>query len=88
MLVSQSSGKSSAQTYSQLLSELARRVEWLCRSCPEEMRGAAAYEALVQFKPLVQEAIEALDDIKERRDLTEDEQAWRGALRLLVGAQS
>ena len=47
MLVSHRSASQNAENQSQLLDELAHRVEWLCRRCPEDLRGAAAHEELV-----------------------------------------
>ena len=71
---------------SELLAELSRMVEWLCRRCPEEVRAEAAHEELVELRPRVKEAIEALDFIKERRGLTEEELAWRRVFMLLCNA--
>lgn len=86
MLVSHRSASQSAESHSELRSELARTLEWLCRHCPEDVRGEAAHEELVGVRPRVQVAIETLEDIKKRRGLTEDELAWRRALTLLHNA--
>lgn len=86
MLVSHRSSSQSAEDHDELRSELSRTVEWLCRCCPEYLRGPAAHEELVGVRPRVQEAIETLEDTRKRRDLTEDELAWRRTLTLLLNA--
>ena len=87
MMLSRGSTSTSAESQSDLLSELERRVAWLCRRCPEEIRGTAAHEEMVELRPRVHEAIEELENIKERRRLTEEEKALQRALRLLLYAQ-
>ena len=87
MMLSRGSAPTSAESQSDLLSELERRVAWLCRRCPEEIRGTAAHEEMVELRPRVHEAIEGLDFIKERRPLSEEEKALQHALRLLLCAQ-
>jgi len=86
-MLSRGSASTSAESQSDLLSELERRVAWLCRRCPEEIRGTAAHEEMVELRPRVHEAIEELENIKERRRLTEEEKALQRALRLLLYAQ-
>jgi hypothetical protein len=86
-MLSNRSTSTGAENQSELLNELERTLEWLCRSCPEQMRAEAAYEELVELRPRVEGATQALDLIKERRRLTEDEFAWRRVLRLLRNAQ-
>jgi hypothetical protein len=86
MLVSHRPAPTSAEDHNELRSELSRTLEWLCRSCPEEVRAEAAHEELVEVSPRVQVAIEAIEDIKRRRRLTEDELAWRRTLTLLLNA--
>ena len=85
--MSHRSASQNAENQSELLNELAHRVEWLCRSCPDDLRGAAAHDELVNLRPRVQEAIEAPEDIKERRGLTEEELAWRRVFKLLLNAR-
>jgi hypothetical protein len=75
-----------AESRSELLEELESTLEWLCRRCPEEVRGRAAHEELEEFRPRVQKAIEEFKEIQERRPLSEDELACRRALRLLLAA--
>jgi len=87
VVLSHRSASTSAESQSDLLWKLERKVEWLCRRCPEEIRGTAAHEEMVELRPRVQEALEALDFIKERRRLTEEEKALQRALRLLLCAQ-
>jgi hypothetical protein len=87
VMLSRGSAPTSAESQSDLLSELERRVEWLCRRCPEEIRATAAHEEMVELRPRVQEAIEGLENIKERRRLTEEEKALQRALSLLLCAQ-
>jgi hypothetical protein len=87
MLVSHRSASISAEDRSEVTSELARRVEWLCRICPEDLRGAAAHEELAEFRPRIQESIEALKSIEQSRRLTEEGLAWRRALTLLLSPQ-
>ena len=84
MPVSHRSASRSAENQSELLDELSYTVVWLCRSCPEDFRAEAAHEELVGVRPRVQVAIEAIQDIKKRRRLTEDELAWRRTLTLLL----
>ena len=86
MLVSHRPVPTSAEDHKELQSELSRTVGWLCRSCPEDLRGEVAREEIVGVRPRVQEAIEALRDTKERRRLTAEELAWRRALTLLLNA--
>lgn len=86
MLMSHRSASQSQVVQSELLEELTRRVEWLCRNCPEEMRGEAAREELERLMPRVRKAIEEVEYIKQLRRLTEEELAWRHALMLLLNA--
>ena len=87
MVLSHRSASTSAENQSDLLWELERRVAWLCRRCPEEIRATAAHEEMVELRPRVHEAIEGLDFIKERRRLSEEEKALQRALSLLLCAQ-
>ena len=87
MMLSRGSTSTSAESQSDLLSELERKVEWLCRRCPEEIRATAAHEEMVELRPRVHEAIEGLDFIKERRRLSEEEKALQRTLWLLLCAQ-
>ena len=76
--------KDRSELTNKLTNELALSLEWLCRSCPEELRGAEAHGELVKLMPRVREAIEALEDVEERRGLTEEERACRHAFMLLL----
>jgi hypothetical protein len=87
MLMSHRAVSRRAESRSELLEDLDSTLEWLCRRCPEEVRGRAAHEELVELRPRGQDAIEALEHIKEKRHLTEEETALRRAFRLLMAAQ-
>lgn len=65
---------------------VVRAVLRLSRRCPAPARAAAAQEVLADLKPLVHGALEALEDIEERRHLTDEEQARRHAFATLLCA--
>lgn len=78
------SASHSAESQGDLIRELELTLEWLCRRCPEQMRARAAHEELVGFRPRVQEAIEALENTRDRRDLNEEERTLRRTFGLLL----
>jgi hypothetical protein len=86
ILVSHRSASKGAEGQSELLGELVRSVVWIFRSCPDEMREAAAHDEMLQLKPHVKEAIDVLGDIEKQRHLTEEEMTLRRAFRLLLVA--
>jgi flagella basal body P-ring formation protein FlgA len=59
-------------------------VERLSRRCPAHLVGAVARENLLELRPLLQDALAALEDIERRRNLTEEELALRHAFRMLL----
>jgi hypothetical protein len=87
MLSQRSPSRSAESQSNELLNELVRNVEWICRRCPENLRGEVAHEELLQLRPRVQEALAALEDVEERRGLTEEEHVWQRVFKLLLGAE-
>jgi hypothetical protein len=85
-MLSHRSASWSTESQRELLDELESALEWLCRRCPDDLRAEAAHEVLVELRPRVKEAIQALDLIKERRRLTEEELIWRRVFMLLLNA--
>jgi hypothetical protein len=63
---------------------LCETVERLSRHYPPHLVGLAACEELQTLRPHVLKSLEALADIERRRDLTDKEQALRGAFRILL----
>ena len=59
-------------------------VKLLSRSCPPDFLAEAAREDLLALKPRLEEALEALEDIKRRRSLTEEELAQQYAFKMLL----
>ena len=63
---------------------LAREmVDGLLR-CPAERKEAATHEALVNLRPHLQGALEALETIRRVRGLTDEELAQREAFMMLL----
>jgi hypothetical protein len=60
------------------------RVKLLARSYPSELLGEAAREDLLDLKPHIQGALEALEDIQRRRSLTHKEFAQQHAFKMLL----
>ena len=54
------------------------------RSCAPHLIGEAAREELEDLRPHLLEAFDALARIERRRGLTDQELAWRRALRILL----
>ena len=59
-------------------------VKLLSRTCPPSLLGEAAREDLLALKPRLEEALEALEDIKWRRSLTEEEINQHYAFKMLL----
>jgi hypothetical protein len=60
------------------------RVKLLARNCPSDLLGEASRENLLDLKPHLQGALEALEDIKQRRSLTHKELAQQHAFMMLI----
>ncbi len=58
-------------------------VEHLSR-CPIHLLGMAAREALMNLRPHLKDALDALEDIEGRRTLTDEELARRRAFKMLL----
>ena len=65
---------------------LRRTVERLSRGCPPELLGTAARDELLDLRPHLRGALDALAYIEELRDLTEEEHARRRAFKMLLEA--
>jgi hypothetical protein len=63
---------------------LQQTVELLSRRCPRHMLEEAAHDDLVYLRPHLQEALAAMVDIEQRRDLTDEELARRRAFKMLL----
>ena len=61
-----------------------QRVVRLARCCPLLLLGVAAREEVVQLRPHLQEALDALGDVEGRRSLTHDELTQRHAFKMLL----
>lgn len=59
----------------------------LCRDCPEYLLGVAAQDALMDLRPRVLEALEALEEIEKRRQLTEEELSQQHAFVTLLNTK-
>ena len=66
---------------------LLETVKLLSRSCPSEFLPEAAREDLLALKPHLQEALEALEEIQRRRNLTEKEHCQQYAFKMLLGCR-
>jgi hypothetical protein len=60
------------------------RVKLLARSYPSDLVGEAAREELLELKPHLQGALEALEDIQRRRSLTHKELTQHHAFKMLL----
>ena len=63
---------------------IVEAVKRLSRTCPPSLLGEAAREDLLALKPRLEEALEALEDIKRRRSLTEEEINQHYAFKMLL----
>jgi hypothetical protein len=62
-------------------------IDWrYCSGITPHFR-VAAHEELLELRPRVQEAIESLEHVKERRRLTEEGLAWRRVFKVLLIAR-
>jgi hypothetical protein len=59
-------------------------VKRLCRRYPSDLLAEAAREDLLELKPHIQGALEALEDIQRRRSLTDKELAQHHAFKMLL----
>ncbi len=65
--------------------DLVRRtVVLLCKGCPPGSLGPTAHRALAGMRPRVRGALGALEEIEERRPLTDEEVARRRAFAMLL----
>jgi hypothetical protein len=65
---------------------LERVIDGLRRH-PSEQMAAAAHEALMDLRPHVEAALEALEDIEEHRNLTDREQDLQHAFKMLLAVR-
>ena len=63
---------------------IVEALKRLSRDYPPSLLGEAAREDLLALKPRLEEAIEALEDIKRRRSLTEEELVQHSAFKMLL----
>ncbi len=63
---------------------IVQMVKFLARDCPPGILGEAAREDLLALKPHLEEALEALEDIKRLRSLTEEELTQQYAFKMLL----
>jgi hypothetical protein len=59
----------------------------LSQGCPPEILAEAACEDLLTLKPHLVEALEALEDLKERRSLTDKERSQHYAFKMLLACR-
>ena len=62
-------------------------LKLLSQGCPPEILTEAACENLLALKPNLVEAIEALEDLKERRSLTDKERSQHHAFKMLLACR-
>jgi hypothetical protein len=63
---------------------VAETVRSIVRNCPPDHLADVAREDLLALEPHLQRALEALEDIKRRRSLTDNERSQRYTLRILL----
>ncbi len=66
---------------------VVKTVKRLSQSCPPNLLGEAAREDLLTLKPRLEEALEALEDIKRRRSLTDKEGSQHYAFKMLLACR-
>jgi hypothetical protein len=66
-----------------LLVETLDRVQ----RCPSDQMGTAARDALMGLRPHVEAALETLEDLEERRSLTDREQDLKHAFKMLLAVR-
>ena len=59
-------------------------VERISRRYPFNLVGVAAREELLELRPHLKDALDALADIEQDRDLTDEELARRRAFKMLL----
>ncbi len=69
------------------VARIAQTVVLLSRNCPPEILPKAAYEDLLILKPHLEEALEALEDIKNRRSLIDEELSQEYAFKMLLACR-
>jgi hypothetical protein len=74
-------GRARVEAAEALMRETVKR---LCRRCPPDLLGEAASDDLLELKPHIQGALEALEDIQRRRSLTDKELAQHHAFKMLL----
>ena len=65
---------------------LRKVVSHLSRRYPAHLIEEAARECLLDVRPHLEEALEALAAIEQRRNLTDQELAWQRAFKMLLAA--
>ena len=63
---------------------LRETVQCLSRH-PTHSVGAAACGILADLRPRLEEALSALEDIEQERELTDQEHSWQRAFRIVLG---
>ena len=66
---------------------LTEMIDGLRRHPPDRM-AAAAREALIDLRSPLEKALEALEDIERRRDLTDREEDLQHAFKMILRARS
>ncbi len=66
---------------------LTETIDSLRRHPPDRM-AAAAREALIDLRSPLEKALEALEDIERRRDLTDREESLQHAFKMVLTARS
>jgi hypothetical protein len=65
---------------------LQETIEHLARGCPLPLLGVRARESIEDLRPHVQQALDALEEIEGRRELTEGEFSRRYAFKMVLAA--
>lgn len=66
---------------------VVQTVKRLSQGCPPEMLAEAACEDVLALKPHLEEALEALEDIKVSRSLTDKERSQEYAFRMILACR-
>jgi hypothetical protein len=66
---------------------IVESVVLLVRNCPPEILAEKAREELHALRPCLEEALEALEDLKGRRSLTETECSQRYTFKILLACR-
>ena len=62
-------------------------VKLLSRNCPPEILPEIALEQLLTLRPHLKEALEALEDLKGRRSLTDKERSQHYTFKMLLACR-